>query len=70
MTFNNFYQDKIKVLKETDLYRELKVFDNVGDEVIGYKGQKTSQKYLSFASNDYLGLSQHKLLKKKCHRSH
>ncbi len=64
MTFNNFYQDKIKVLKETDLYRELKVFDNMGDEVIGYKGQKTSQKYLSFASNDYLGLSQNKLIKK------
>ncbi|MFM7620752.1 MAG: aminotransferase class I/II-fold pyridoxal phosphate-dependent enzyme [Alphaproteobacteria bacterium] len=63
MTINNFYQDKLKVLKKSNLYRQLKVFDNINCEVIGYNNQKTAEKYISFASNDYLGLSQNKLVK-------
>jgi len=63
MTINNFYQDKLKVLKKSNLYRQLKVFDNINCEVIGYNNKKTAEKYISFASNDYLGLSQNKLVK-------
>lgn len=64
MTINNFYQDKIKTLKKSNLYRQLTVFDNINCEVIGYNNQKTAEKYISFASNDYLGLSQNNLVKK------
>ncbi len=56
---NNSLQKKIAHLKANNLYRSLKTFDNKNEVYIKRDGKK----YISFCSNDYLGLSQNKDVK-------
>ena len=56
----NFYSDAIKNLKDESLYRKLVNSDNLEGAVIF----RDNKKLISFCSNDYLGLSHDKKIKK------
>lgn len=56
---DKFFSEKLQLLKENNLHRELKISDSVDAIHIKQNGKK----YISFCSNDYLGLSQNKLVK-------
>jgi 8-amino-7-oxononanoate synthase len=54
-----FFQQKINNLRKQNLYRQLKISDAAKDVCVKQNGKK----YISFCSNDYLGLSQNKFVK-------
>ena len=56
---NNFFFQKLQFLKEKNLYRQLKISDSLDTIHVKQNGKK----YISFCSNDYLGLAQNKLVK-------
>lgn len=58
---NNDLLKKINLFKNNNLYRKLENFDAFND---GYL-QKSNKKYISFACNDYLGLSQNQKVKNR-----
>jgi len=60
MMSNSSYSKKLQSLKEKNLYRELAVSDSIDSTHIKQNGKK----YISFCSNDYLGLAQNKEVKK------
>ncbi len=55
----NNLQIKLQSLKEKNLYRQLKITDSIDAIHVKQNGKK----YISFCSNDYLGLAQNKLVK-------
>ena len=50
-----YISDELIKIKESGLYRELKVIQNAQDTHIEIEGKT----YLSFCSNNYLGLANH-----------
>jgi 7-keto-8-aminopelargonate synthetase-like enzyme len=53
------YDELLSQLREKSLFRELRTIDEVQDTVV-----RIGDRFLvNFASNDYLGLSQHPLVK-------
>jgi 8-amino-7-oxononanoate synthase len=56
----DFFLKKINELKDNFLYRQLKISDNIGKNII----RQNEKDYISFSSNDYLGLSQNQEVKK------
>lgn len=57
--FFEFLEEKLRRLKEQNLYRSLKDVNSRDGMEITINGKK----YINFSSNDYLGLSQHPLVK-------
>lgn len=57
---NSFFSEKIQSLKEKNLYRELQISNSIDAIHIKQNGKK----YISFCSNDYLGLAHNKSVKK------
>ena len=57
----NFYLKALENLKKSDLYRSLICSDTVRCVAV----QRGETKFISFCSNDYLGLSQNELVKKE-----
>lgn len=53
------YQEELDSIAENGLFREAKLYSRSGMELTNQKGQT----FTDFSSNDYLGLSQHALLK-------
>ena len=60
MLTSDFFQEKIEKLKASSLYRSLKIFKDNGKNQVNL----ASKKYISFCSNDYLGLAENKAVKK------
>ncbi len=52
---NNFLQQELNKLKETNLLREPKIIENTDGRIITINGKE----YLNFCSNNYLGLTHH-----------
>lgn len=52
-------KEKLDFLKENNLYRDLKKIKQLGNMYVELNGKK----FLSFSSNDYLGLSQNQQVK-------
>lgn len=50
-----YISDELSKIKESGLYRELKAVENAQDTRIDIEGKT----YLSFCSNNYLGLANH-----------
>jgi len=57
--FFEIFEKKLEKLKEQNLYRSVKDMESRHGMEITIQGKK----YINFASNDYLGLSQHQLVK-------
>lgn len=60
--FFEIFEKKLEKLKEENLFREVKDMESRQGMEITIQGKK----YINFASNDYLGLSQHPLVKEAC----
>lgn len=59
LSLSQFFEDEISLLKSKKLYRSLKTIDSTN----GIEFFIDSKKYISFSSNNYLGLSNHPLVK-------
>jgi len=55
LNMNNFLQQELNKLKETNLLREPKIIENTDGRIITINGKE----YLNFCSNNYLGLTHH-----------
>src|ERR1043165_6188207 len=57
--FNSELEAELKVIRDADLFRELRCVGSAQGPRIHINGQP----YLNFSSNDYLGLANHPVLK-------